>query len=92
VLGWLLAIPLAALLGDPQMGRKAEKARLFLVPAELFPGAEVRALRRLGEGGSLSLTKSSEKELHRQIWRTPDAELPPAWRVLLAQLEICARR
>lgn len=46
MLGWLLAIPLTALLGDRELGGAAQRVGLFLVPSELHPASEVRALAR----------------------------------------------
>ncbi|MBA3607614.1 MAG: glucans biosynthesis glucosyltransferase MdoH [Chthoniobacterales bacterium] len=46
VLGWLLAIPLTALVGDWRIGERFRNAGFFLVPSEVSPPHEVRALRR----------------------------------------------
>ena len=51
VLGWLFAIPLAALVGDLRTGGEMQKAGWFLVPSEVAPPSEVRALRRAVAGG-----------------------------------------
>lgn len=46
MLGWLLAIPLTALGGDWRIGERFRNAGFFLVPSEVSPLHEVRALRR----------------------------------------------
>ena len=46
VLGWVLAIPLTALVGDWRIGQRFRHAGLFLVPSEVSPPREVRALGR----------------------------------------------
>jgi membrane glycosyltransferase len=46
VLGWLLAIPLSAMIGDLGTGLALRMAGWFLVPSELAPPNEVRALRQ----------------------------------------------
>ncbi len=47
VLGWLVAIPLTAFLGDPGRGEAARRSGFFLVPSEVQPPVEVRALAGL---------------------------------------------
>ena len=46
VLGWLVVIPLTVCIADPRGGLQLQKAGLFLVPDEVAPPTEVRALRR----------------------------------------------
>jgi membrane glycosyltransferase len=46
VLGWLVVIPLTTCVADPCCGLQLQKAGLFLVPHEVAPPTEVRALRR----------------------------------------------
>ncbi len=50
VLGWLLAIPLTALVGDWRIGERFRQAGFFLVPSEVAPPHEVRALRQAAAG------------------------------------------
>ncbi|MGI8890715.1 MAG: glucans biosynthesis glucosyltransferase MdoH [Chthoniobacterales bacterium] len=45
VLGWVVAIPLTALVGDAQVGQRLRQAGGFLVPSEVAPPNEVHALR-----------------------------------------------
>jgi len=109
VLGWLLAIPLVALVGDVRTGVSLRKAGWFLAPSEVVPSNEVHALRhalirrdRMSTAEPVAavvadprlqrwlpgLTNQDGPSLHRQIWTTPAAALPPAWRQALARLEM----
>ena len=45
MLGWLLAIPLTALVGDWRIGKRCRDAGFFLVPSEVTPANEIHALR-----------------------------------------------
>ncbi|MBA3831079.1 MAG: glucans biosynthesis glucosyltransferase MdoH [Chthoniobacterales bacterium] len=71
MLGWLLAIPLAALLGDRELGRAAQRIGLFLVPSELHPASEVRALARaerrhdLRTGSEVAIVALLDPKLHQ---------------------------
>jgi membrane glycosyltransferase len=47
LIGWLVAIPLTASLGDLELGKAARAASLFAIPAEINPTAEMRALALL---------------------------------------------
>jgi membrane glycosyltransferase len=46
VLGWLVAVPTTALVGNTTFGARLRKAGFFLVPAELSPSTEIIELRR----------------------------------------------
>ncbi len=45
VLGWLVAIPLTAMIGDLRIGLRLLEVGAFLVPSEVAPANEVHALR-----------------------------------------------
>ncbi len=104
VLGWLLAVPVAALLGDRGLGTSSRAAGLFLVPSELQPTPEVRALAEAERGPRATQSAavasldpklywgqdSAEAALHRRLWATPSAELPTRWSRALAQMERAA--
>lgn len=68
VLGWLLAIPVTALLGDLRLGATARAAGFFAVPTELHPTPEIRALARAERSG---LTNRCDLARSREIWTTP---------------------
>ncbi len=68
VLGWVVAIPLTALLGDLPLGERARRAGVFTVPAEVQPAGEIRALARVVRSG---LTNRADLTRRREIWTTP---------------------
>ena len=80
VLGWLLAIPLTALLGNLRVGISARRAGLLLVPTELAPPAELRALDReqgrcnLLPGADLSVAAIIDPIAHRLLPRLTSGE------------------
>ncbi len=45
VIGWTIATPLTALVGDARMGRRLQEAGGFSVPSEVCPPHEIHALR-----------------------------------------------
>ena len=68
VLGWTVAIPLTALLGDLRLGEGARRAGFFTVPAEVQPTAEIETLARLER---VRLTSRAAPSGLREIWTTP---------------------
>ncbi len=56
VLGWVVAIPLTALVSDRRAGTRLRKRGLFLVPSEVAPEKEVRCLRAALQAAELQPT------------------------------------
>ena len=83
VLGWLLAIPVAALVSDWRIGKRLRNSGFFLVPSEVNPPREVRALRQaaatnrfqISDPAAAAILEPVLQRLHPDLVPPGDADL-----------------